>query len=163
MEFLPGQINQCPRLYCSHKCRAIFQPTRYWQGKKMSDEHKKLLSEAQKKRFKNSKAWNYGLRGENAPLYGSRNPMWKGGVSSINSRLRSSAEFIEWRNAVYKRDNWTCVICKRRSKGGQRIILNADHIKPWSLFPEFRFNIDNGRTLCVDCHKTTDTYGRKIK
>jgi len=23
------------------------------------------------------------------------------------------------------------------------------------------FNISNGRTLCIDCHKLTDTYGRK--
>ena len=60
--------------------------------------------------------------------------------------------------SVFRRDNFTCVLCNK-SKSGQ---LEADHIKPWCDFPELRFDIDNGRTLCRDCHKTTDTYGGRI-
>src|SRR3990167_4162903 len=73
-------------------------------------------------------------------------------------RIRQSLEYKLWREAVFKRDNYTCVWC-----GQQGRKLNADHIKPFAYFPELRFAIDNGRTLCVDCHRKTDTWGyRKL-
>ena len=165
MELPPCRVRKSTHgWFCSRKCNMLFAHPRYWLGKKMSKKLRDKLSRSGREKFKNGYIqWNKGLRGEKSPMYGSRNPMWKGGVSTVNARLRSSAEFIEWRNSVYKRDDWTCTVCKRRSKKGQRLILNADHIKPWSKFPELRFDINNGRTLCLDCHKQTDTYGRKIK
>lgn len=81
---------------------------------------------------------------------------WKGGITPLNQQIRKSIEYKFWREAVFKRDNWICVLCGQ--KGGN---LNADHIKSFALFPELRFAIDNGRTLCIDCHKKTDNYGRK--
>jgi uncharacterized protein YlzI (FlbEa/FlbD family) len=83
---------------------------------------------------------------------------WKGGVTSVNKLIRSSLEYKLWRESVFTRDNYTCVMCLCRSGNGKAVILNADHIKPFAYFPELRFAIDNGRTLCVPCHKTTDTY-----
>lgn len=83
---------------------------------------------------------------------------WKGGITPINRAIRNQVEYKLWREAVFKRDNFTCVFCKVRGN-----TLNADHIKPFAYYPELRFAIDNGRTLCVTCHKTTDTYGGKCK
>ena len=72
--------------------------------------------------------------------------------SKVKSK-RGRHECTEWRKAVFERDNYTCQFCKTR--GGT---LNADHIKPYCDYPELRFELTNGRTLCIDCHKKTDTY-----
>lgn len=95
-------------------------------------------------------------------VLGASNPSWKGGVTLINHTIRNSAQYNEWRKTIFKRDNWSCVLCGDRQKSGHKVILQADHIKPFSLFPELRFSLDNGRTLCIDCHRKTDTYGFNI-
>ncbi len=92
---------------------------------------------------------------------GARNPNWKGGISPANTLIRQSAEMRFWRTAVFGRDNYTCIWCGARSGKGSAVILHADHIKPFALYPELRFAIDNGRTLCAPCHRTTDSYGFK--
>lgn len=88
---------------------------------------------------------------------GENHPNWKGGVTSVYRTIRKSIEYRQWRKAVFERDNYTCQFCKIR--GG--LLLHPDHIKPFALYPELRFDINNGRTLCIDCHKKTDTYGYK--
>lgn len=94
---------------------------------------------------------------------GENNPHWKGGITPHNKKIRDSNGHKEWRLAIFQRDNYSCVFCG--VKGGWhkdikiRIRLEADHIKPFYLFPELRFDLDNGRTLCRDCHKQTDTFG----
>lgn len=90
-------------------------------------------------------------------LRGSKSHLWRGGIYSENLLQRARVEYKMWREGVFKRDGWRCQEC---GKKGCR--LNAHHIKPFSLYPELRFAIDNGITLCVSCHKKTDTYLKKL-
>jgi len=110
------------------------------KGKPLSEKRKELL---QRKRP--------GGQGEKCHL-------WKGGITPINTAIRNSVEYKSWRKSVFERDNYTCVWCGIKSEKGIKVHLHADHIKPFSDYPELRFAINNGRTLCIDCHRKTDTY-----
>lgn len=138
------------------------RPYRWHKGqeawnKGLPNPNAKLLKHAFKKGFT---PWNKGLKKGDHPgiRYGSSINTWKGGVTPEHFYLRKTLQYKEWRKSVFKRDQFTCVLCGH--KGGE---INADHIKPFSLFPELRFDVDNGRTLCVPCHKKTDTWGAKSR
>jgi len=102
------------------------------QGKKLSEATRRKLSEIQK---------------------GDKSHFWKGGITSENQKIRSSIEMKLWRESVFKHDDWRCLDCGER--GGK---LNADHIYPFAFFPRLRLDVNNGRTLCVECHKKTATF-----
>lgn len=75
---------------------------------------------------------------------------WNGGIAGENDTLRHRREYKEWRTAVYERDNYTCQCCGK--KGG---ILNAHHIHQFADYPELRYDINNGITMCEECHDST--------
>lgn len=95
---------------------------------------------------------------QRAKVSGANCYAWKGGITPLNFKIRNSYEYKLWRTAVFERDSYTCVFCGIKSGNGKAIVLHADHIKPFSLYPELRFAIDNGRTLCKPCHLTTETF-----
>ena len=72
------------------------------------------------------------------------------------SRSRNTSEYIAWRTSVFERDNYTCQSCNE--SGGK---LEAHHIRPWALYPEFRYEVSNGVTLCAKCHKRIHEVWRK--
>ena len=73
---------------------------------------------------------------------------WQGGKSSERERFMQTTEYKNWRTEVFKRDNYTCQCC-----GQEGYKLNAHHIKSYSENPELRTDVDNGITLCQNCHK----------
>lgn len=82
------------------------------------------------------------------------------GKRSADKKIRQSARYKAWRTLVFERDNYICVDCGNKNGKGKTVYFHADHIKPFALYPELRFEVSNGRTLCVPCHKKTGTYGR---
>ncbi len=92
---------------------------------------------------------------------GEKCPAWKGGISPINAALRNSAEGRAWRKSVFIRDNRTCQDCGAKSENGIRVDIHAHHIKSFADFPDLRFDVDNGVTLCRECHGTR--HGRSFK
>ena len=99
--------------------------------------------------------------GRNNPAYGKKGVLshrWKGGITPKNLAIRNSPEAQQWRLAVFERDDFTCQSCGVR--GGK---LHAHHILAFSKFPEHRFDIKNGLTLCVSCHKKTDNYAGRVQ
>ena len=86
----------------------------------------------------------------------------EGYIKVIHSALSKSGEFEaryvrfkeertgiyanQLRNKIYERDKYKCQHC---GNGGK---LNVHHIKSWAEYPSKRYDIDNGITLCRDCH-----------
>jgi 5-methylcytosine-specific restriction endonuclease McrA len=126
------------------------------KGHPCSSKTRKAISLAQRKR-KRSIEWRLM---QSLRYRGEKSPLWKGGVCREHLKIRQSVEYKLWREAVFKRDNFTCIWCGAKNGNGKTVNLNADHIKPFCDYPELRFAIDNGRTLCINCHKKTETYGR---
>lgn len=81
---------------------------------------------------------------------GENNPQWNHSLTEEERIIgRNYPEYTEWRNKVFARDKYTCRKCED-DKGGN---LEAHHILNYSEREDLRTDIDNGITLCKDCHK----------
>lgn len=148
-----------------------------------SDEWRKKLSDAKKGKARkgNPENWKISsetknkisrkLSGKPRPWQiGENNPSWNGGNSPLNKLIRVSLSYKAWRSKVLKRDSYTCTLC-----GTKNVPIHADHITTFSKLLKENgiktleeavrcqnlWDCNNGRTLCVDCHKKTDTYGHR--
>lgn len=98
-----------------------------------------------------------------------------GTLTPIRKSIRECFEYKIWRTAVFERDNYTCTICSSRSGEGVKVVLNADHypmtfaeiLKTYgidsrkkALLCDRLWDTNNGRTLCIDCHRKTPSWGR---
>jgi HNH endonuclease len=73
---------------------------------------------------------------------------WRGGRPW--ERFRDPA-YLAWRRSVLERDDYRCQACGRHCRKYERG-LAAHHIKSWADHPESRFDVNNGMTLCRECH-----------
>ncbi len=128
-----------------------------FKGRKHTEAYKKLSSDKRKgkpskmkgkkhtieARLNMSKAARArGIKGKDCHLY-------KDGKVLERRGIRFSLEYKRWRFDVFARDRFTCQDCGD-NKGGN---LNAHHKKSFADFPELRFSLDNGISLCETCHE----------
>jgi hypothetical protein len=129
------------------------------RGAHLTSETRLKLSLQMKGRFSGSANPMFGKSG-------SLCPSWKGGITPVHELIRRGAPYLKWRQTVLRRDGYRCLDCGVR--GGwdkeqkRQVTLNADHIYQFAIYPRLRLDVDNGRTLCEDCHKRTPTYGRPV-
>lgn len=136
--------------FCSRRCYYLSK-----KGKSPWNKNLKGVCIANEGSFKKGLVpWNKNLKGYRA---GELNNNWKGGITPAQDRARKSLDYKQWRKAVLKKDNYVCRDCGKR--GGR---LQAHHLKPFSLYPELRFSVENGIALCVECHRKTDTWGARV-
>ena len=101
---------------------------------------------------------------------GAKSHLWKGGITAINHAIRHSFAYRQWHSDVFTRDNWACVNCQKTN-----VRFDAHHVKSFaSICRKHKikslqqgldcaelWDINNGQTLCVPCHKLTDNYLNK--
>lgn len=104
---------------------------------------------------------------------GEKHPSWKDGITSLRKQIYKLYEYKQWRSDVFQRDNWICQTCGEKGKGN----LEAHHIKAFSQILKVNcitnireaqrckelWNIDNGITLCKECHKLTYNYRKGVR
>ena len=125
------------------------------KGRKLSQETKQKISLA-KKGQRVSRAtefkkgcipWDKGVKRE--AFAGINHPRWIKDRSLIKKQEeRNNPNDKQWKYAVYKRDNFKCKIANQDCNGR----LEAHHILGWTDYPELRYEINNGITLCHAHH-----------
>lgn len=87
------------------------------------------------------------------------NHMWKGG-NGLRERGQEPFKAAEWRKQVIERDSSCCTIC-----GKFCMYPQTHHVKFATAYPEMQYDVDNGRTVCYDCHmiihRKVDGYGKR--
>lgn len=148
---LKMSLEQRAKLSKAHK----LNPTRYWLGKTrkfpnrkkpkpFSESHRLKISLA----LKGVTPWN---KGKSVDYAGKKHHSWIDGRSRSREQARSTemkhAPYREWRRKVFNRDVFSCRVCFFKG------YIIAHHIKLYSKFPNLRFIVENGITLCKPCHK----------
>lgn len=106
---------------------------------------------------------------------GKNNPAYIDGRTPISKSIRTLQEYDNWRKEIFERDNFTCQQCEDSTGGNlvahhkkQFAIILNEFLKEYDQFSPLEdketllrlatkykpfWNIENGKTLCKDCHK----------
>jgi len=113
-----------------------------------TEENKNNISNAKKKEYRNGKISPFTKMWQENPdfLRGENSPCWIKDRTKIRQYWteRNNPEYKQWVKKIKKRDNNICRI-NNKDCSGHKIV---HHILSWSEYPDLRYNINNGITLC---------------
>lgn len=159
--------NSSKREDVKKKLRKRMTGNTYSVGRKLSNETKIKISKSLKGRSlpeEVRKKISQTLRniGHKPSLYayqklpkGEKHPNWKGGISPQRHREYGTKEYKQFVKSVLERDDYTCQWCGAKNGKGENIKLHTHHIESYAEYPELRFDVKNGLTLCDECHYET--------
>ncbi len=108
-------------------------------GWKLSIETRRKMSETHKR---------IGTQPPLNKMFGSKNPRWNPDREAVKHNKRNDGEYKQWVLKVKRRDKSICQL-ENNNCFGYNI---AHHIKGWVTYPELRYKINNGITLCQAHH-----------
>lgn len=146
------------------------------KGKQLSEIHCKAISLA----HIGNKVSEATKKNMSLAHKGEKNGSWMGGVTELHRRIRHSFESERWIKSIFIRDFYICQECFKKGK-----YIEAHHKKAFALilqkflqeYSQFSpiddketlvrlsftykpfWDIDNGITLCKDCHDLTKKKG----
>lgn len=152
-----GQADKWEHHFCSAECRSIYQTGRNTGEENPKYARVKMICEwcgsvfetwpstQNKAKFCSKQCrndWQSGM------MTGENHYNWKGGTAEKRTCDMVSRTYKAWRKAVFERDGYTCQMCGD-DRGGN---LNAHHIRMYKDYPDLRYDLANGITLCKQCH-----------
>jgi 5-methylcytosine-specific restriction endonuclease McrA len=140
------------QIYCSKKCwniRAKVVNKCKYCGKEI------ITTKSINKVYCNNECRNLDYRNTHK---GELSYFWQGGKTKESKLRKTDSQYKEWRKKVFERDNYICQHCGNHTRD-----LEPHHIKEQCNYPGLIYDVDNGITLCHECHKKTDNYGYKLR
>src|SRR6476619_3501091 len=97
--------------------------------------------------------------------------------SLLKLRIRNTMEYLNWRIAILRRDNFRCQVCTANIKDNKGLSLEVHHAKTFddickennittvkgALACKEIWSLDNGISLCHGCHKNVERIRTELK
>ena len=122
------------------------------KGLSWSKEAKQKMSLSQKQNYKNGRESPFVKIWKENPdfMKGKNSPNWIENRTKIKHlEVRNNPEYKQWRIKILNKDNYRCMICGEIKKGE----MIADHVFSFTKYSRLRYEIENGQTLCRECHQ----------